>query len=538
MVSGLQQLCRQNGLAELHLLWPEKTCRVLRNNLWWYLLIGLPCALVVTTTERIAEPLHRETLGRIAFAIGTVALSLFLARILHPNTGAIAPLLARHPQGWGQRLRHVWYPTLVTLPVLALGFALWGYYYTSLQLLSHFFLSAILFLGILVVAGLILRWLRIEQRRLAWSQIRAKRDAILQARAKEKENVLAGSEGLPPLETEALDLETVSDQSRGLLKLVAISSFAIGLWFIWADLLPALTVSQNITLWHQAFVTDSGTEITAITLGNLGLAVILLALALFIARNLPGLLEIAVLQRLSMDAGNRYALTTIIRYLITIVGTVIALNTIGIGWQKAQWLVAALSVGLGFGLQEIFANFVSGLIILLERPIRVGDTVTLDNFSGTVTRIRIRATTITDWDRKEIVIPNKTFITHSFTNWTLTDPITRVTIPVGVAYDTDTELVHKLLLEAAEAHPLVLKDPQPAVVLLAFGDSALNFELRIFARELVDRLTLIHELHQSILQILRQHDIEIPFPQRDLHIRSAQAQTTPTLQHVVGQSRP
>jgi potassium efflux system protein len=257
----------------------------------------------------------------------------------------------------------------------------------------------------------------------------------------------------------------------------------------------------------------------SISLGNLGTALALLGLILFIARNLPGLLEIAVLQRFAMDAGNRYAVTAITRYAITIIGVLVALNIIGFGWEKAQWLVAALSVGLGFGLQEIFANFVSGIIILLERPIRVGDAVTLENFSGTVTRIRIRATTITDWDRKEIVIPNKTFITGSLINWSLSDPITRIVIPVGVAYGSNTTLVHKVLLDVAKSNPMVLDEPEPAVLFLKFGDSALNFEVRVFVRQLADRLPLTHELHDSIHRALAKHGIEIPFPQRDLHIR-------------------
>jgi len=140
-----------------------------------------------------------------------------------------------------------------------------------------------------------------------------------------------------------------------------------------------------------------------------------------VAKNIPGLLEIVVLQKLPIDTGGRFAVTAIARYLITVVGVVVAFGAIGVGWSKVQWLVAAISVGLGFGLQEIFANFVSGLMLLFERPIRIGDVVTVGGITGTVTRIRIRATTITDWDRKELVIPNKEFITGQVVNWTLSD---------------------------------------------------------------------------------------------------------------------
>jgi potassium efflux system protein len=130
-----------------------------------------------------------------------------------------------------------------------------------------------------------------------------------------------------------------------------------------------------------------------------------------LARNLSGALEIGVLQWFALEPGDRYAITSISRYLIMVIGAFVIFKTLGIGWGQVQWLVAALGFGLGFGLQEIFANFVSGLIILLERPIRVGDTVTVGNYSGTISRIRIRATTMTDWDRKEVLIPNKLFLT-------------------------------------------------------------------------------------------------------------------------------
>jgi potassium efflux system protein len=153
----------------------------------------------------------------------------------------------------------------------------------------------------------------------------------------------------------------------------------------------------------------------------------------------------------------------------------------------------------------------------------VGDTVTLDTLSGTVSRINIRATTITDWDCKEIIVPNNTFITSSLINWARSDPITRVVIPVGVGYDSDPARVHEVLLAVAIAHPLVVKEPAPAVLFLRFGDSALEFEVRVFVRDLANRLLVTHELHNLILRALRDNGIEIPFPQWGVHLRGAPA---------------
>jgi potassium efflux system protein len=489
-------------------------------------------------TEHYGDELYRHTLGRFAFTIGSIALAVLLGHVLHPSKGVLKDYLTTS-RNLAWRLRHLWYRFVVVIPIVMVFLALLGYYYTALQLQGRFFASGWLLVGAVIGISLILRWLQVEQRRLAWTRARAKREAMLAARAKEDQS--SSGESVPEvLESELIDLETISDQSLDLLRLLATLALGVGLWFTWQDLLPALTVLNDVILWQQTVKTESGDDIMSISLGNLGTALALLGLIIFIARNLPGLLEIAVLQRFAMDAGNRYAVTAITRYAITIIGVLVALNIIGFGWEKAQWLVAALSVGLGFGLQEIFANFVSGIIILLERPVRVGDAVTLENFSGTVTRIRIRATTITDWDRKEIVVPNKTFITGSLINWSLSDPITRIVIPVRVAYGSDTTLVHKVLLEVAESNSMVLDEPGPTVLFLEFGESSLNFEVRVFVRQVADRLPSTHELHDSIHRTLAKHGIEIPFPQRDLHIRDVHYNASQSPNNLLnkGDSRP
>jgi potassium efflux system protein len=189
-------------------------------------------------------------------------------------------------------------------------------------------------------------------------------------------------------------------------------------------------------------------------------------------------------------------------------------------WSKLQWLVAALGVGLGFGLQEIVANFVSGIILLFERPIRVGDTVTIDGITGTVSRIRIRATTLVDWDRKEQIIPNKTFVTEDLTNWTLSDSITRVILPVGVAYGSDVDQVQELLTEGAHNNERIVDDPAPAVFCIGLGESRIDFELRVFVRDPLDIMSLIHEINAAITHTLHEAGIEIAYPQRDIHVRS------------------
>jgi len=221
-----------------------------------------------------------------------------------------------------------------------------------------------------------------------------------------------------------------------------------------------------------------------------------------------------------MDPGARYAYSTVCRYAITAIGILVVFNTLGIRWTNLQWLIAALGVGLGFGLREIVANFICGLIVLFERPFRIGDTVTIGDVSGTVSRIRIRATTIVDWDNKELIVPNKEFIVGHLINWSLSDNLIRLKVPVGIAYGSDTDLAEQLLIKAANSNPLVLKSPEPKAVFLGFGDNTLNFELRVYIKNIDKWIPMLHALNRSIDKEFRQVGVTIAFPQRDVHLNA------------------
>ena len=203
-----------------------------------------------------------------------------------------------------------------------------------------------------------------------------------------------------------------------------------------------------------------------------------------------------------MQTDANYAIKVIVRYAVTIVGVLLACSIIGLHWGDVQWLVAALGVGLGFGLQEIVANFVSGLIVLAERPIRIGDVVTVGNVSGTVGRIHARATVVIDFDYKEVIIPNKAFITERVVNWTLSNQTTRLLIKVGVAYGSDVALVQRVILEVVQGNRSVLQDPAPSVFFVAFGESTLDFEVRAFVNSIDKRLRVQHEINHSVARVL------------------------------------
>jgi potassium efflux system protein len=226
-----------------------------------------------------------------------------------------------------------------------------------------------------------------------------------------------------------------------------------------------------------------------------------------------------LLQRFELQKDATYAIKTVSRYVILGVGLIAVSNILHIDWSKLQWLVAALGLGLGFGLQEVVANFVSGLIVLGERPIRIGDVVTVGDISGTVTRIRARATVVTDFDNKETMIPNKAFITERVVNWTLYSQVTRLLITVGVAYGSDVEKARSVMMEAVKSVPEVLEEPAPSVFFVRFGESSLDFEIRAHVDGIDKRLRTQHEINVAVERALSAAGIEIPFPQRHLHLK-------------------
>jgi len=247
--------------------------------------------------------------------------------------------------------------------------------------------------------------------------------------------------------------------------------------------------------------------------------VVLLAVVLF-SGLVRRILHRRVLVHTKLDAGLQYAIARIVSYAVLALGLLIGLETLGVNLSSLTVLAGALGVGIGFGLQNIVSNFVSGLILLTERPIQIGDRVDVGGTMGDVVRIGARSTTILTNDNITIIVPNSEFITGRVTNWSINDPKVRFRIPVGVGYGSDPRIVEKLLLEVAAANSHVLKDPAPSVRFVEFGDNSLNFELRAWSIDMVSRPgALRSELNFAIWDAFKKHGIEIPFPQRDLHVK-------------------
>ncbi|NCC28317.1 MAG: mechanosensitive ion channel, partial [Gammaproteobacteria bacterium] len=305
---------------------------------------------------------------------------------------------------------------------------------------------------------------------------------------------------------------------HGAQRMTAVVLALIGLYAIWSPVFPALGILDEVTLWHTTGILNGEETALPVSLADLGLALLYLVAIGVLAKRLPAMLEIILSERLHMASSSRYTVTTLTTYVIVALGIVLALDTLGAQWSQLQWLVAAIGLGIGFGLQEIVANFVSGLILLFERPVRVGDVITVDGTDGVVTKIRIRATTIRGYDRKELLVPNKELITGRLLNWSLSDPVTRIMIIVGVAYDTDVDLAHALMGEAAAENPRVLANPKPAMNLEGFGDNALTLSLRAYIEDIEHRVAITSELNMAINRKFRDAGIVIAYPQRDLHL--------------------
>lgn len=491
------------GVAELHFRWEKPQVEFLQGWIRRLGLVVMALVTVVAVAELQPAALADDVLGMPVVLTCYALMAWLLSRLLissptHENTSLFRKALA---------------VLFTALPIALFIAVCFGYYYTALKLSDRLINTLYLLMFWLVIEATFVRGLSVAARRLAYQRALAKRQAAKEA-----------GDGEAVIEEPTLDIEKVNEQSLRLIRLALLGGFIAALYWVWSDLISVFSYLDNITLYEYTSGTGANMSMVPISIGDMIGALIIIGITLALARNLPGLLEVFVLSKLNLAQGSAYATTTLLSYVIAGIGFVSTLSTLGVSWDKLQWLVAALSVGLGFGMQEIFANFISGIMILFERPVRIGDTITIGNLSGTVSKIRIRATTITDFDRKDIIVPNKTFITGQLINWSLTDTITRVTLKLGVDYGSDLDLVKELLLKAARDNPRVLKDPEPHVYFLNFGESTLDHELRMHVRDLGDRNPVLDEVNRFINREFKKQKINISFRQMEVYLKNLHGQ--------------
>ena len=511
------------GIARKHFKWQKNTLCLLHKQIAWLRFVAPLTAFIIASTAASKIALFSDTLGRLAFIVSMAAISFFLGRLLNPNNG----LLQRNinvPEAWIAKLRNIWYLAVICIPVVIIGFAVVGYYLSALELEEKLIISLRLIFLMTIIHALVIRWLTLVNRQLALSNAIEKR--------KNKENSdkhLATSEDpLMLIDEKIIDIPKINAQTIRLLNIFLGFALVIGFLMIWKNILPAFSFLERIVLWQHLVSGENQESYQPVTLTNLMLAGVYFFITVVSAQNFSGVMELFVFSRFKIEPGGRYAINQLAKYILLAIGFISITNELGGSWSQVQWLVAALSVGLGFGVQEIFANMVSGIILLFERPVRIGDTVTIDGITGKVIRIQMRATTLIDMDQKDQIVPNKTFITSRLVNWTLSDPITRVEVPVAIAYGSNLTLARKVMSDTVRSIPNVLATPEPTVLFIGFGENSLNFSIGIFVSEISKRMPAINELHIRLEQAFRENGIEIPFPQMDIHIRSVVQQPSDT----------
>ncbi|MDN3523665.1 mechanosensitive channel MscK [Halomonas sabkhae] len=496
VVAMARRLLVPDGVAVRHFYWPAGYVARLRRWLWWLLVAMIPVLLIAPPAREAGINLNLRPVAMLILLVGFVGMSMSLGKLILAHTPFFGVKLFRLVLGL----------SMAAVPLVLTGLVVSGYAYTALSLVSRFVMTLYLLGGWILVEAAVVRGLAVAARRLAY------RRALARRRAQQEHE---GESGLDIVEEPPLDMQQVNQQSLRLAKLGLMIGFLVALYMVWADLLTVFGYLEQVMLFADE---GQGADIVggAMSVADIIVALMIIGLTLVLARNLPGLLEVMVLSRLELKQGSAYAITSLLSYTIVGTGVVMSLGALGVAWSNLQWLVAALGVGLGFGLQEIFANFISGLIILFERPVRIGDTITLGNLTGTVSRIRIRATTVTDFDRKEIIIPNKTFVTDQLINWSLSDSITRVILTYGVQLGTPPQLMQRLLQQAADENERVLRDPPPEIFFMRYTESAMEYELRVYVNSLGDRLFATDEINSRVGQLLAEHDLNIAFNQMDV----------------------
>ena len=279
------------------------------------------------------------------------------------------------------------------------------------------------------------------------------------------------------------------------------------------ELLSWLKTTWNFELFHLG---DS-----PFTTRTFILLILSLFLLFYISSKIRKVLVNKIFPRYNLDIGISQSIATILRYVLIVIGLIIIFQTTGIDLSAIGLLVGALGVGIGFGLQSITNNFISGLIILFERPIKIGDRIEVDDLAGNIIEISARATTIITNDNIAVIVPNSDIINSRVINWSHNNRIIRLNFPVGVSYNEDPEKIRKILTEVAIANPGILSTPKPYILFEGFGDSSLNFNVLVWTTEYIDRPKILRsELYYEIFAKFKEHNVEIPFPQRDIHLKS------------------
>jgi potassium efflux system protein len=484
------------GVGRRLLKWNSQKLDSLRRELHW----AYPLLMLATAVNSFGSVTAPATSGGTLSAIATLSLSLVLlvfgVRVL------LRGLFA------GDRFLHILFRTGSLAAFAIVVMHLTGHLFAAHQYLRSLVLSIVAVTLVIALTNILQRMLLIFRAGIE----RRNREAQRKPGTEDEE--------LPDEPAELSDVNLLSEAHNRLLGLLRFLGMTVLLWLIWSPALPALNIFNEVALWRVTDATLPEGQLRTVSLATVLLVIAILTVTALMTRHLPALVKVLLMEWGNVTAGSRYAIGMLMQYVLIGVGVSVSLSLLGWEWSKVQWLVAALGVGIGFGLQEIVANFISGIILLFERPIRVGDIITAGGDSGTVTRINPRATIIESFEGKELMIPNKDLITSVVINWSLSSSKLRVVIPVGVAYGSDVRKAMSLLVQVAKDNPAVVDDPEPMASFEDFGDNALTLWLRCYAEG--EYVRVWTNLRTEINERFEAAGISIAFPQRDVHLDVAQ----------------
>lgn len=519
-------LLRPNGLAYRHFGMPQASNEIFRivikkSILVISLIFG---SFIFSYLQQI--DFNRDVIGQVMLIIALILCQFvilpLLTKAINRYENTVAETQQLQPSKWLRLIKVILFLTPSSLIVLVVL----GYYYTAAELIKYIFESYMVVVVWIFGRQIVYRFLSVSSRRMAYRRLQKRREDIRQQLEKVGEDkIISEAEA-----EKSIKISTVNQQIFRMADLIAWVVLILAFYAVWSDLFSVAYYLDGVILWESIETTSKGTVVNSITLLNLMRALVVLIAMYMLVRNLKGILEVLIFSRGRFSQGTPHTVTSLLSYCIIVVGLIWSFTNLGLSWNKIQWLFTALSVGLGFGVREIFGSFVSGIILLFERPIRVGDKVTVGQFTGVVTKIRLRSTTLLDSDDKDVVLPNQSFVTERFINWTLSNSMTRVVIHLAVAYGSDLDLVHKLLLQAAKEAPKVLDNPEPKVNFLNFGEHGLQYELLVHVPTIDDRVPMTNLLNYRIDQLFRLNQIEIAFNQLNVNIRN-QPQTEQFIEH-------
>lgn len=515
----MRHIMEPNSLVQRHFSVSPRVIaqnRAIIDQLWF---VSIPMLMIANMREAEPTKISGDVIGYPMMVFGFLYLTFFAIKTVKRSIERVKPDMTF----WTLSIISIVTPLTITV-MLGLG-----YYYTVIQLLNRVAITLYICFLYLILSNTLRRELYVAEVKML-SAIRSRMQQQHEAQANAA-NVTATA--TPEMQgkqrLESFRLELVNGRAYKLFNACLLTVFIYFMYQQWSDLAGVLTYLDHIYLWESIKIIDGQTITSTLSLGDVLLAIVIVIVAVILNHNLPLLIERLFMIRKGVGAkSTSYTIKLITSYTITTLGVIFAAGALGISWDNLQWLVAALSVGLGFGLQEIFGNFVSGIIILFERQLRVGDIVTLSNLSGTVSRIRIRATTITSFDNKEVVIPNKQFITSAVTNWSLSNTVTKLEFAIGVAYDADTNKAKDILRGIIRRCRDLNRDKKPTVFIKSLDASAVTIMCEVFVNEIGKRKAVYDYLSTEALRLFRDHNIEIPFDQLDVTIRNLDTNTTVT----------